>query len=100
VELTNAINSTTLPHLANPLLPPGLTFTDGFVRVTGGSLAVGYNLGVFAQVSQRTRLGASYRSQVSHRLEGTAMFDVPVPLASDPRFQNTPPALTLKPLRS
>jgi long-chain fatty acid transport protein len=95
-ELTNAINSTTLAYLASPLLPPGLTFPDGSVRVTGDSLAVGYNLGVFAQISPETRLGASYRSQVSHRLGGTAMFNVPVPLASNSRFQNTPTRTDLK----
>jgi long-chain fatty acid transport protein len=71
-ELTSAINSTTVAHLANPLLPAGLTLPDGYARVTGDSLSVGYNLGVLAQISPRTRVGASYRSQVSQRLEGPA----------------------------
>ena len=31
-ELTNAINSTSVAHLANPLLPPGLALPDGSVR--------------------------------------------------------------------
>jgi long-chain fatty acid transport protein len=56
-ELTNAINSTSLVHFANPLLPPGLTLADGFARVTGDSLSVGYNLGVLAEISPETRLG-------------------------------------------
>ena len=89
-ELTNAINSTTVAHLANPQLPSGLSLPDGFVRVTGDSLSVGYNLGVLAQISSGTKVGASYRSQVSHHLDGTAMLNVPAPLAADPRFQTTP----------
>jgi long-chain fatty acid transport protein len=89
-ELTNAINSTTVAHLANPQLPLGLSLPDGFVRVTGDSLSVGYNLGVLAQISPGTNLGASYRSQVSHRLDGAAMLNVPAPLAADPRFHTTP----------
>ena len=88
-ELTNAINSTTVAHLANPLLPPGVSLPDGYVRVTGDFLFVGYNLGILAQVAPGTRFGASYRSQVSHRLEGTATLNVPAPLAADPRLQSS-----------
>ncbi len=95
-ELTSAINSTTVAQLANPLLPAGLTLPDGSVRVTGDSLSVGYNLGVLAQVSPETHVGASYRSQVSHRLEGPATLNVPAPLAADQRFQNTPTRTDLK----
>jgi len=95
-ELTSAINSTAVAHLANPLLPTGLTLPDGSVRITGDSLSVGYNLGILAQVSPGTRLGASYRSQVSHRLEGSATLNVPAPLAADPRFQNTPTRTDLR----
>jgi long-chain fatty acid transport protein len=95
-ELTNAINSSALAHLANPLLPAEAIFPDGSVRITGGSLAVGYNIGIFAEISPQTRVGASYRSQISHRLEGTATFNVPAALASDPRLQNTPTRTDLK----
>jgi long-chain fatty acid transport protein len=96
VELTNGIDSTTLLHLANPLLPAGLTLPDGFARVTGDSWSVGYNLGVLAEISPETRLGASYRSQISHRLDGSVTFNVPIPLAADPRFRNTPTRADLK----
>ena len=89
-ELTNAINSTTLAHLANPQLPSGLSLPDGYARVTGDSWSVGYNLGVLAEISPGTRVGASYRSQVSYRLDGTATLSVPAPLSADPRFQTTP----------
>jgi long-chain fatty acid transport protein len=95
-ELTNAINATTLAHLANPLLPAGVTLPDGNVRITGDSLSVGYILGVLAQLMPEVRVGASYRSQLSHRLEGPAILTVPAPLSADPRFQSTPTRTDLK----
>jgi long-chain fatty acid transport protein len=95
-EFTNAINATTLVHLASPLLPAGLTLPDGSARVTGNSLSVGYTLGLLAEVSPGTRFGASYRSQISHRVEGSATFNVPAPLATSPVFQNTPARADLK----
>lgn len=95
-ELTNAINSTTLVHLANPSLPAGLTLPDGLASVAGNDLSVGYNLGLLAEVSPATKLGASYRSQISHRIEGIATFTVPAPLATAPQFQNAPISADLK----
>ena len=95
-EFTNAINSTTVVHLANPSLPAGLTLPDGLAKVTGDSWSVGYTLGALVEISPGTRLGASYRSQVGHRIEGTAAFTVPAPLATSPQFQNTPARADLK----
>ena len=95
-EFTNAINSTTVVHLANPSLPDGLTLPDGFAKVTGDSWSVGYTLGALVEISPGTRLGASYRSKVGHRIEGTAAFTVPAPLAASPQFQNTPARADLK----
>ena len=95
-EFTNAINSTTVVRLANPSLPAGLTLPDGLARVTGNSWSVGYTLGALVEISPGTRLGASYRSQIGHRIEGTAMFTVPAPLAASPQFQNTPARADLK----
>jgi len=89
-ELTNAINSTTVARRANRLLPAGLTRPERLYPSHRDSLSVGYNLGAFAEISPRTRFGASYRSQVSHRLDGTAILRVPAPLSADQRFQNTP----------
>jgi long-chain fatty acid transport protein len=95
-EFTNAINSTTVVHLASPSLPAGLTLPDGLAKVTGDSWSVGYTVGALVEISPGTRLGASYRSQVSHRIEGTAAFTVPAPLAASPQFQNTPARADLK----
>ena len=95
-EFTNAINSTTVVHLANPSLPAGLSLPDGLAKVTGASWSVGYTLGALVEISPGTRLGASYRSQVGHRIEGTAAFTVPAPLEASPQFQNTPARADLK----
>ena len=79
-ELTNAINSTTVAHLANPFLPVGLTLPDGLASVAGNDWSVGYNLGLLAEVSPATRLGVSYRSQnqPSHRRDCDAYSPGPV----------------------
>jgi long-chain fatty acid transport protein len=95
-EFTNAINSSAVARLASPQLPPGFTLADGFARVAGDSLSAGYTLGAVAELSPATRIGASYRSQLRHRLEGNATFNVPAALAGNPRFQNTPAGADLK----
>ena len=55
------------------------------VRVTGDLWSVGYDLGVLVEISPETRLGASYRSQISHRIEGTATFERSGPASSQSR---------------
>ncbi len=95
-ELSNAINSTAVARLANPFFPAEFSLPDGFARVTGDSLSIGYTLGMLAEILPSIRLGASYRSQISHTVDGAATFDVPAPLAASPRFQNTPARADLK----
>lgn len=95
-ELSNAINSTTVARLANPLLAAGLTLPDGFVDVDGDSWSLGYTLGGLVEPTPRTRFGVSYRSQVSHRIDGEATFAVPAPLTGSPLFQDTPVSADLK----
>jgi long-chain fatty acid transport protein len=95
-EFTNAINSSAVARLANPLLPAGFVLPDGFARITGDSWSAGYTLGALAELTPETRIGASYRSQLSHRLEGNATFNVPAALAANSRFQNTPAIADLK----
>ena len=95
-ELTNAINSTTVVHLANAFVPAGLTFPDGLASVAGNDWSFGYNLGLLAEASPSTRLGVSYRSQISHRIEGIATLTVSAPLAASPQFQSTPVTADLK----
>ncbi|GGX97842.1 membrane protein [Litchfieldella qijiaojingensis] len=47
---------------------------DGFGEVTGDDWGYGYILGALFQVTDKTRLGASYRSEIDLTLEGDAKF--------------------------
>ncbi|MCS4502974.1 OmpP1/FadL family transporter [Arhodomonas aquaeolei] len=47
---------------------------DGFAEVTGDDWGVGYTLGALFQVTDRTRVGVSYRSKVDLTLKGDAEF--------------------------
>src|SRR5512134_2042111 len=48
--------------------------------LTGDDWAYGWNIGILAQVTPQTRLGASYRSQIKHEINGTiAIFTTAVP---------------------
>lgn len=46
----------------------------GIARLEADDTAWGFNLGAMVNVSSSTRIGLSYRSQLSYRLEGTATF--------------------------
>lgn len=49
----------------------GLPFkTDGKVRMDADDWSWGYNLGATFQATEATRIGLSYRSKISHTLEG------------------------------
>ena len=58
VELTNAV----------PNLSP--TAPDGFARVKGDDISIGWNAGIMVDLAP-VRIGAHYRSQVKQNLEGT-----------------------------
>ena len=49
---------------------------DSQVVVEGDDVSFGFNLGMLYQPSSRTRIGASYRSQVTHNLKGDISFDL------------------------
>lgn len=50
---------------------------EGFVRVSGDDWSYGWNAGVLFEPEDGTRIGLSYRSEVSHELEGEAEFGAP-----------------------
>lgn len=50
---------------------------DGFAEISGDSLAYGWNIGAMFQPLEATRIGVSYRSGMSHTVDGTAVFTVP-----------------------
>jgi long-chain fatty acid transport protein len=88
--LTNAINFSTVGlELAGPtapgpvklpvnevyaLIPPG---TDGSAHITGSDWAWGWQLGAYYKIDAQDRFAVNYRSKISHRLQGTADFNVP-----------------------
>jgi len=43
---------------------------DGEVKIKGDDVAIGYNVGVMVQATDRTRLGLTYHSMVDYKLEG------------------------------
>ncbi len=43
---------------------------DGEVKINGDDTAVGYNIGVLVQATDKTRIGLTYHSMVDYKLEG------------------------------
>jgi long-chain fatty acid transport protein len=82
--------------LGLPLAPQG---QDGKVEFSGSDWAVGFDLSAWAQITDDTRLGVTYRSQIEHTLAGTADFTVPsaaAPLtAGGLLFADTPAEVVL-----
>jgi len=88
-ELTNAVDFGTIcldQELSNGgTLPNGTCnsvglnprATDGFSKITGDDWGVGFNLGVIYSLSDATRIGLSYRSEVKQDLDGKADFTLP-----------------------
>ena len=86
--LTNAINFASVgldlagpgsklnlpPSAVYSLIPPG---TDGLAHIEGSDWAYGWQLGARWKIDSQDRLAFNYRSKISHRLQGTADFDVP-----------------------
>jgi len=62
VKLTQAIPATTMGG------------SEGGATIKGNSVAFGYNYGALLKVTDATRVGLAYRSEVRHNLSGTADF--------------------------
>jgi long-chain fatty acid transport protein len=61
---------------------------DGMAKVDGNDWSVGYHFGIQHDLSQDTRIGANYRSKVSHTIDGDVTFsNVPGFMAAS--FPNT-----------
>lgn len=90
-ELTNSVNYTAvvaqgLQQLAaagqlDPALVPGLIAAnaglEGGSAVRGDDAAWGFNAGVLFEFTPQTRLGLSYRSNVTYEVEGSVKFTPP-----------------------
>lgn len=68
--LSNNIDLGALGARQGSLQPSAIGNADGFAEVTGDDWGYGYTLGALFQVTDKTRLGASYRSEIDLTLEG------------------------------
>lgn len=59
---------------------PGQGTFDGFSEIKADDISYGFNLGIFYEPTNRTRLSMAYRSQINHKLDGTADFTAPTTL--------------------
>jgi len=93
-DLSNAIDFGTLDAIGALGLPPGALglvpqMSDGYVEMDGDSWGVGFNIGVLYEISEKTRIGAAYRSRIEHTLDGDADFsNVPSALHAAPVFKD------------
>ena len=51
--------------------------TDGQAKLHGSDWSWGFNLGAMFNISEATRVGLSYRSNIKHDVEGQATYRVP-----------------------
>lgn len=98
VELTSAIDfGTACISALGPAACASRGFTpqarDGRAKVDGSDWGFGFNLGALYAPNERSRIGISYRSKISHEITGDATYDkpagLPAQLAASPRFANT-----------
>ncbi|MCH7419288.1 OmpP1/FadL family transporter [Pseudomonas mosselii] len=61
-------------NLNNPF-----TGSQGEVKIKGDDTAVGYNIGILVQATDRTRVGLTYHSMVDYKLEGKTKVSYSVP---------------------
>ncbi|MEG1627671.1 OmpP1/FadL family transporter [Pseudomonas sp.] len=60
---------------------------DGEVKISGDDTAIGYNIGVMVQATDRTRVGLTYHSMVDYKLEGkTRISGAPFSVFSGSKF--------------
>jgi long-chain fatty acid transport protein len=95
-ELSNAVDYSAICLASQPaatcaslgLATPGTASSDGLFSVEGDSWGYGFNLGLLYDLSQQTRIGVAYRSEVEQELEGDASFTeptgptIPAPIAA------------------
>lgn len=80
-ELTNAVNYTAIVAQAGGQLGialPPVPNLEGSARVKGHDVGYGFNIGAIYEFGNRARVGASYRSSISYRIDGDVSFDRPL----------------------
>ncbi len=91
-ELTNAVDFGTICAASLAGCGVGATFQqhDGLARLEGDDWGFGWNAGAIFQVTNATRFGLAYRSQVHQTLDGTIKFsNVPAAFAVSPALTAT-----------
>ncbi len=68
----NRIDGTLSSALDSPI--PGAA--DGKATIKGDDTAVGYNIGILVQATDKTRLGLTYHSMVDYKLKGSTKVDL------------------------
>lgn len=82
IQYADATLKRALPDPLNPA-PDGPTVaTDGESSLSADNWTAGFNIGVLVEISPATRLGAHYRSAISHTLDGKARIDPPPALVA------------------
>ncbi len=75
-------NSTTLIDYCNKTYPKAAQHkNDTHAVVEGDGIGFGFNVGLLYQPTNKTRIGVSYRSKISHSLDGKAKYNVDAGLA-------------------
>lgn len=62
----------------NSRIPLGPTSGDGGFEAEGDNVAVGFNLGITANLPDSSRIGLSVRSGIEHDIDADTVFDIPL----------------------
>jgi long-chain fatty acid transport protein len=76
-ELSNAVDFGSITGRS-----PGRRASDGEAEVEGDDWGFGFNLGVIVEPREGTRIGAAYRSEIEHELDGDVDFSAPTGVIS------------------
>jgi long-chain fatty acid transport protein len=77
IGVATQTNSTALLDHCNSTYPKAAQYqNDTQAVVEGDGIGYGFNIGLLYQPTNKTRLGISYRSKISHTLDGTVNYDV------------------------
>ncbi len=68
-----------IPAASVPSIVAATSGLDSSAKIEGDDSAWGWNIGILADVTPSTRIGAAYRSEIKYKVEGNANFDNPTP---------------------
>lgn len=82
--LNNKIDFQSICGNVSPLVPCAGSSNDAHAQLEADDVSFGYNFGALYDLSDKTRIGFSYRAEIQHDLEGDADFRVPSAVSGDP----------------